>query len=62
MKPVIMKKFNTEMLDYDDIVENSDIADAFSDFSILESEQIYFSAGASEIKEILIQKDPLYSA
>ncbi len=33
-----------------------------SEYSIMESHIIYFSAGDSHIKEIMIKKDPSYSA
>ncbi|HOP28725.1 MAG TPA: hypothetical protein P5120_01630 [Spirochaetota bacterium] len=32
------------------------------EFSLMESHIIYFSAGESKIKEILIKKDPTFSA
>jgi hypothetical protein len=32
-----------------------------SEFRILESHIVYFSAGDSKIKEILVKKDPSYS-
>ena len=33
-----------------------------NEFSILESHIVYFYAGDSKIKEILIKKEPIYSA
>jgi len=33
-----------------------------NEYSLMESHIIYFSAGESKIKEILIKKDPTYSA
>lgn len=62
MKPVIIKKFNNSMIDFEDINENSEIVSAFSDFSILESDRICFAVGATEIKEKLISRTPFYSA
>ncbi len=32
-----------------------------NEYSLMESHVIYFSAGDSKIKEILIRKDPVYS-
>ena len=35
--------------------------DVLNEYSLMESHIIYFSAGESKIKEILIKKDPTFS-
>ena len=40
----------------------TDFIKLMSNYQILESHVVYFSAGDSRIKEILVKKDPSYSA
>ncbi len=47
-----------------DLVENNfkdEFLTLMSEFQILESHIVYFSAGDSKIKEILVKKEPSYS-
>ncbi len=61
MRPVILKKINNSYIEPEEIITDRELMKAFSDFSQLESETIYFSAGPSQLKEILISKEAYYS-
>ena len=61
MKAIFIEK---NQLNEIDLLENSfeyEFIKLLSEFQILESHVIYFSAGDSKIKEILVKKDPSFS-
>ena len=49
-------------LDLLDLRRDEDFNRVITEYQILESHVVYFSAGESKIKEILIKKDPTFSA
>ena len=49
-------------LDLFDMKIDEEFNRVISEYKILESHVVYFSAGDSKIKEILIKKDPSFSA
>ena len=61
MKTIFIDK---NQLNKIDLIENN-LEDEFikfmNEFQILESHIVYFSAGDSKIKEILVKKEPSYS-
>lgn len=61
LKPIILKNISNHDIDPEEIISDEELLSVFSDFSILESDKIFFSAGTSKIKEILISKEPYYS-
>jgi len=44
-----------------DFIFDDDAIDAINDIKMLESHIVYFSAGESKIKEILVKRDPSFS-
>lgn len=48
--------------EYNDMTFEDDFFKVLTDYHNLESHVVYFSAGDSKIKEILIKKEPTYSA
>lgn len=61
MKTIFIEKHKLREID---LLENSfeyEFIKLLSEFQILESHIIYFSAGDSKIKEILVKKDPSFS-
>ena len=57
----IEKKMLNEIEIIEQNIEN-EFLKLINDYQILESHIVYFSAGESKIKEILVKKDPSYSA
>ncbi len=55
---------NTKLKEYDfyDQARDDAFIQLLTEYKILESHVIYFSAGDAKIKEIMICKEPLYSA
>lgn len=49
------------LFDMDDFTFEDEISVIANDLNMLESEILYFSAGKSQIKEILIKQDPSFS-
>jgi hypothetical protein len=61
MKAIFIEK---NQLNENDVIETNfkeEFLTLMSEFRILESHIVYFSAGDSKIKEILVKKEPSYS-
>jgi hypothetical protein len=61
MKAIFIEK---NQLNEKDVIETNfkeEFLTLMSEFRILESHIVYFSAGDSKIKEILVKKEPSYS-
>jgi hypothetical protein len=61
MKAIFIEK---NRLNETDLIEKNfreEFLTQMSEFQILESHIVYFSAGDSKIKEILVKKEPSYS-
>ncbi len=61
MKAIFIEK---NQLNQNDVLETNfkeEFLTQMSQFRILESHIVYFSAGDSKIKEILVKKEPSYS-
>lgn len=61
MKALYIDNTKCREIDLLDIQRSEEFNKLLNEFSILESHVIYFSAGDSKIKEILIKKDPTFS-
>ncbi len=61
MKAIFISKNRLREIDLLDISFDDEFFKLMSEYKILESHIIYFSAGESKIKEILVKKDPTYS-
>lgn len=61
MKAIIIEKNQLNEIDLLDNNFDDDFIKLMSEFKILESHIVYFSAGDSKIKEILVKKEPSYS-
>ncbi|HDP79625.1 MAG TPA: hypothetical protein ENN21_02140 [Spirochaetes bacterium] len=61
MKAIFIGKARVSELDLLDQQIDQDFLKLMSEFKIMESHIIYFSAGESKIKEILVKKEPSYS-
>ncbi len=61
MKAIIIEKNQLNEIDLLDSNFDDDFIQLMSEFKILESHIVYFSAGDSKIKEILVKKEPSYS-
>ena len=61
MKAIFIGKNKLREIDLMDLNIDDDYFKLLSEYKILESHVIYFSAGESKIKEILVRKEPTYS-
>lgn len=61
MQSNIMNRLAMPLADIDDLVFDEEISLFAEENNLLESEIIYFSAGESKIKEILIKHEPSVS-
>ena len=61
MKAIFIGNKKFREIDLLDLKKDEDVILLMDEFAIMESHVIYFSAGDSKIKEILIKKDPVYS-
>lgn len=61
MKAIFIEKNKINEIDLIERNFEDDFIYLMNEFQILESHIIYFSAGDSKIKEILVKKDPSYS-
>ncbi len=62
MKAIFIGNKKLREIDLLDPTLDEELFVMMNEFSLMESHIIYFSAGESKIKEILIQKEPTYSA
>ena len=61
MKAIFIGKNKLREIDLMDLNIDDIYFKLLSEYKILESHVIYFSAGESKIKEILVRKEPTYS-
>jgi len=61
MKAIFIGNRKLREIDLLDPRLDEDIYVIMNEYSLMESHIIYFSAGESKIKEIMIKKDPSYS-
>jgi hypothetical protein len=61
MKAIFIKSDKLREIDLLELSLDDDFLNLMSEYKILESNIIYFSAGESKIKEILVKKEPTYS-
>jgi hypothetical protein len=61
MKAIFIGKNKLREIDLMDLNIDDEYFKLLSEYKILESHVIYFSAGESKIKEILVRKEPTYS-
>jgi hypothetical protein len=61
MKAIFISKNKLREIDVLELTFDDEFIKLMSEYKILESHIIYFSAGESKIKEILVKKDPTYS-
>ncbi len=61
MKAIFIEKSRVNEIDLMDCNFDDEFLKLMSEYKILESHVIYFSAGDSKIKEILVKKEPSYS-
>lgn len=61
MKAIFIEKNKLSEIDLIERNFEDDFIYLMNEFQILESHIIYFSAGDSKIKEILVKKEPSYS-
>ncbi|MBN1531698.1 MAG: hypothetical protein JXA20_03465 [Spirochaetes bacterium] len=64
MKAIFIGVGSSRFHEFDlmDLKRDEEFNRVITEYKILESHVIYFSAGDSKIKEILIKKDPTFSA
>jgi hypothetical protein len=62
MKAIFIGNTRFREIDLVDIKRDEDFFQMVDEYSLMESHIIYFSAGEAKIKEILIKKDPTFSA
>jgi len=62
MKAIFIGNKKFREIDLIDLQRERDFITLLDEYSLMESHIIYFSAGESKIKEILIKPDPTYSA
>ncbi len=62
MKTIRIKKINGNTIDIEENDQDNKILAMIDNLDILESDIIYFSAGECKIKEVLVKRDPFYSA
>ena len=61
MKTIFIGSQKLQNLDMLDFAIDEEFVQLLTEYTIMESNIIYFSAGDSKIKEILIQKEPTFS-
>jgi hypothetical protein len=61
MKAIYIEKSPSNEMDIRERNFEKELFSLMSEFKILESHIVYFSAGDSKIKEILVKKEPSYS-
>lgn len=61
MKAIFIGNRKLREIDLLDPLLDEEIYVIMNEYSLMESHIIYFSAGESKIKEIMIQKEPTYS-
>jgi hypothetical protein len=61
MKTLFIERARVKDIDLVESKFDEEFFRLMSEYKILESHIIYFSAGESKIKEILVKKDPSYS-
>jgi len=61
MKAIYIENKKLREIDIIDPRLDEEFFAVMNEYSLMESHIIYFSAGESKIKEILIKKDPTYS-
>lgn len=61
MKTIIIEKNQLNDVDILDNNLEAEFIQLFNEYKILESHIVYFSAGDSKIKEILVKKEPSFS-
>ena len=61
MKAIYIGNKKLREVDILDTILDEEFFAFMNEYSLMESHIIYFSAGESKIKEILIKKDPTYS-
>ncbi|HNW30350.1 MAG TPA: hypothetical protein PKN50_17875 [Spirochaetota bacterium] len=62
MKAIFIGNRKFREIDLIDLKRDEDFVRLIDEYSLMESPIIYFSAGDAKIKEILIKKDPTFSA
>jgi len=62
MKAIFIGQNRLKEVDFEDLYLDDEFVALLSEFNILESHIVYFSAGDAKIKEILIKKEPSISA
>jgi hypothetical protein len=62
MKAIFIGNRKFREIDLLDLKRDEDFIRLIDEYSLMESPIIYFSAGDAKIKEILIKKDPTFSA
>ena len=61
MKAIFIEKNQLSEIDLIESSFKDEFLTLMSEYQILESHIVYFSAGDSKIKEILVKKEPSYS-
>ncbi len=61
MKAIFIGSKNIKEIDLFDHYKDEDFIMLMNEYSIMESNVVYFSAGDAKIKEIMICKEPTYS-
>ncbi len=62
MKAIFITQNKLKEIDLLELSFEDDFLNLMSEYKILESNIIYFSAGESKIKEILVKKEPTFAA
>ncbi|HNR89715.1 MAG TPA: hypothetical protein PKM65_15360 [Spirochaetota bacterium] len=62
MKAIFIAKNKVREIDLIDLNLDEEFFKLMHEYKLLESHVIYFSAGESKIKEILVKQEPTYSA
>lgn len=62
MKTVFIDPQRIKEIEIAEHLIDEDFFKLMSEYKILESHIVYFSAGESKIKEILVKKEPTYAA
>ena len=61
MKAIYIGNKKFREIELVDLRRDEDVIQLIDEYSLMESPILYFSAGESKIKEILIKKDPTFS-
>ena len=62
MKTIYISNRQLSEMDFTDMSRYEDYLQLLNEYKTMESHVIYFSAGDAKIKEILIRKEPAFSA